>query len=77
MVAKSLEKFVGRLTDSKPKDESEQSNPERRVNIRLFECSDCEITYVSKSMDSCSQCGKPVTGIQNERDLGLIGSNTY
>ena len=77
MVAKTLEKFVGRFTESEPNDDPEHPKTERGVNIRLFECSECAITYVSESMDSCSQCGKPVTAIQNERDLGLIGSNPY
>ena len=77
MVAKSLEKFVGRLTDSEPKDEEENPNTERDVNTRLFECSDCAITFVSESMETCPECGQPVHPIQNERDLGLIGTNYH
>lgn len=77
MVANTLGKFVGRLTDSGPKEQEEDPEAESKINSRLFECSDCEITYISESMDSCAECGQPVTAIQNERDLGLIGSNSH
>lgn len=77
MVEKSLEKLVGRFTDLDPKAEGETTESDRGVNIRLFECSKCAITYVCESMEACSQCGGPVTHIQNERDLGLTGTNYH
>ena len=75
MVGKSLGKLVGRLTDTESDDEETTPKTDGGVNVQLFECSHCAVTYVSKSKDSCSQCGQPVNPIQNERDLGLIGNN--
>lgn len=37
----------------------------------LFECSECDTTYISEEMESCPSCGAPVESVPNESDLDL------
>lgn len=50
-------------------DEPAEPEVERRSS-RLFECEDCETTFIGVDKRSCSQCGGSVQEIPNERDLG-------
>lgn len=45
--------------------------PDGGVTTKLYTCSDCERTYISEGMDSCSECGAMVTQVPSEADLGF------
>ena len=51
---------------------SRTSSPGGGLLVNLYECSNCEDTYVSTGMRSCPSCGRAVDSIDSERDLGLI-----
>lgn len=56
------------IGDRSPSD-GHRSNDEP---ANLFQCRDCERTFVSREMDSCPSCNGRVTHVPNERDLGII-----
>lgn len=74
MVVKTIERFVDRLTKSNAGDETETTKTDGGVQVKLFECRDCDITYVGQSVEACSECDGAVAPIQSERDLGFIGN---
>lgn len=45
--------------------------PDGGLTTKLYTCSDCERTYISEGMDSCSECGAMVTQVPSEADLGF------
>ena len=59
----------GNATSKRPK---AIPKPDGGINSQLFECSACARTYISESMESCSQCGQAVDRIQSERELGIV-----
>lgn len=38
----------------------------------LYECEDCDTTYISTEMETCPDCRDGVEAVPNERDLGLV-----
>lgn len=52
---------------SNPPDSTEPE-VERRP-ARLFECEDCETTYIGVDKESCSRCDGPVREIPSETDI--------
>lgn len=42
---------------------------ESEVEIKLFHCVGCDVTYISRKMELCSSCGCTVEPIPNEREL--------
>lgn len=38
----------------------------------LFECTECDTTYICEEMESCPECNNDVDHVPNERELGLI-----
>lgn len=38
----------------------------------LYECADCDTTYISTEMETCPDCRDGVEAVPNERDLGLV-----
>lgn len=37
----------------------------------LYECPDCETTYISSAMDDCPECRASVEAVPDEHDLGI------
>lgn len=42
------------------------------TSSRLFRCTACAKTYVTRSMETCPDCEQSIEGIPNERDLGMV-----
>ena len=53
-----------------PADEGDDE--EARDRAGLFECGDCQTTFISGTMDECPTCSGPVETIPTERDLGML-----
>lgn len=45
---------------------------ERTVPTGLYECDECETTYISTEMETCPACRTGVESVATERDLGLV-----
>lgn len=58
---------TGSQQGEEPGDEAEEEDGE--VDTRLFHCAGCDVTYISREMESCSSCGRTVERIPNEREL--------
>lgn len=57
--------------DSATEDADGPTAREERTT-ELFHCDSCGVTYVSKEMDTCSQCETDVESVPTEQDLGLL-----
>lgn len=53
---------------------SREPEVERRP-VGLFECTNCETTYIGLDRQSCSRCDGTVREIPNERDLWRFRSD--
>lgn len=74
----NLERFLtterNRSTNPQPgpsADSSEPSTADTRRSATLYECPDCETTYISSEMDDCPECRASVETVPNEHDLGI------
>lgn len=56
--------------DARP-DERGEAAADGGTTTALYECADCETTYISEAMDACPSCEKPVEQVPSEFDLGL------
>lgn len=50
-------------------DDSESEEPVE-TNVYLFECSQCERTYIADEMEACPECSDEITRVPTERELG-------
>ena len=57
--------------DAKP-DERGDAAADGGTTTALYECADCETTYISETMDACPSCDAPVERVPSESDLGLL-----
>lgn len=74
MVMHTVGKLVGRITDSRTPTEEAVTETDGGVNVQLYECSNCDVTYIGTSMDACSECNHPLESIRTERELGIVGN---
>jgi transposase-like protein len=44
---------------------------ERTSSAHLYRCEDCDRTYVTETMENCSQCDSAVTEVPTAADLGI------
>ena len=65
----SLRETVASYFAASDAPEDEQSTDVERVG--LFECSDCNRTYVSEEMYDCPNCAGPVEPVPTAKDLGM------
>lgn len=63
-----LYKLVNKYQSAQP---VKQAEPDGGLSTRLYSCPDCETTYISERMESCSTCNERVEQIPSERDLGF------
>lgn len=76
-IAKVTSAFRADGSDTAETQESETlgadaSETPTRPSSRLFRCSSCAKTYVTRSMETCPDCNQTIEGIPNERDLGMV-----
>lgn len=76
-IAKVTRAFRADGTDAVETQESQAldadaSEPTTRPSSRLFRCTACAKTYVTRSMENCPDCNQAIEGIPNERDLGMV-----
>ena len=50
---------------------SAADSDERTSSADLYRCEDCDRTYVTETMENCSQCGGAVTEVPTAADLGI------
>lgn len=68
-------KFIRRIVDvfgSTTDGNDETENAETTDPASLYECADCDTTYISTEMETCPDCRDGVEAVPNERDLGLV-----
>lgn len=42
-----------------------------RDSAGLYQCPDCETTYITGEMETCPECRRPVEAVPDGRDLGM------
>lgn len=74
----SLERFLtaerNRSTDPRTGPTADASDPSAAASggsADLYECTDCETTYISSAMDDCPECRATVEAVPDEHDLGI------
>lgn len=67
-IPKLLYNLVGK---KQSKQTDQQVESDGGLSTKLYSCPDCETTYISDGMESCSKCNGSVEQIPSERDLGF------
>lgn len=55
-------------TDDQAADEREAESGDP---AGLYQCSDCDTTYISREMHTCPECSQAVESVPTESDLGM------
>lgn len=74
-IATHLSQLLGRGEKSETPDSNADSNASEQaeeVPTTLYVCSECDVTYISIEMESCSNCGGTVEPTPDEYDLGIL-----
>ena len=64
-ILKRLGAACGRITNRS------QTTPDGGVVVNLYECSNCDDTYMSTELETCPECGNGLDALASERELGL------
>lgn len=64
-----LARTKGLFDGGSPDDHADDSDD---VTSSLYSCPDCGRTYITESMDVCSDCDRSVERVPNEFELGIL-----
>lgn len=60
------------LFEGTAREDDQADDPEDAVSSSLYSCPGCGRTYITESMESCSNCERPVERVPNEFELGIL-----
>lgn len=64
-----LERITGWFRRSNTADGHEEQETDEAADSALFYCEQCDVTLISRDMETCPRCDRPVEQVPNEREL--------
>lgn len=59
------------LLDGGAGEAADEAEAETDEPTGLYQCADCDTTYISREMHSCPECSQAVESVPTESDLGM------